>query len=58
MEPQHLAIDKPSPKFLSFLHKHYGLETIIPQMNNFVVFDGFFINRQSGEFCVWLTSIC
>lgn len=53
IEPQHLAIDKPSPKFLSFLHKHYGLETIIPQMNNFVVFDGFFTNRQSRD---WIDS--
>ncbi|XP_071443721.1 alpha-tubulin N-acetyltransferase-like [Hetaerina americana] len=37
-----LAIDRPSQKFLSFLKKHYGLETIIPQMNNFVVYDIFF----------------
>ncbi|EEB19613.1 conserved hypothetical protein [Pediculus humanus corporis] len=48
-EPVHLAIDKPSPKFLSFLNKHYGLQNIIPQMNNFVVFEGFFTGRSFGE---------
>lgn len=46
--PQHLAIDRPSEKFLSFLYKHYGLEHILPQMNNFVIFDGFF-DSESGE---------
>ena len=40
--PQQLAIDRPSEKFLSFLYKHYGLEHILPQMNNFVIFNGFF----------------
>lgn len=44
-----MAIDKPSPKLLSFLHKHYGLETIIPQMNNFVIFEGFFDNRNDRK---------
>ncbi|KAJ9581489.1 hypothetical protein L9F63_023336, partial [Diploptera punctata] len=41
--PQHLAIDRPSEKFLGFLYKHYGLHKILPQTNNFVVFEGFFI---------------
>jgi len=40
--PQHLAVDRPSDKFLFFLRKHYGLTHIIPQVNNFVVFEGFF----------------
>ncbi|KAH9496919.1 Alpha-tubulin N-acetyltransferase 1 [Bulinus truncatus] len=41
--PAHLlAIDRPSPKFLSFLKRHYGLEAVIPQVNNFVIFQGFF----------------
>jgi hypothetical protein len=40
-----LAIDRPSEKFLGFLYKHYGLEKILPQANNFVVFEGFFINN-------------
>jgi alpha-tubulin N-acetyltransferase 1 len=41
--PQYLAIDRPSGKFLGFLCKHYGLEKILPQGYNFVVFEGFFI---------------
>ncbi|PSN37578.1 Alpha-tubulin N-acetyltransferase [Blattella germanica] len=43
--PQHLAIDRPSEKFLGFLYKHYGLNKILPQTNNFVVFEGFFIDH-------------
>ncbi|XP_077986082.1 uncharacterized protein LOC144440569 [Glandiceps talaboti] len=41
-KPQHLAIDRPSPKFTSFLIKHYNLRATIPQVNHFVVFDGFY----------------
>ncbi|KAM8954364.1 alpha-tubulin N-acetyltransferase 1 isoform 2-T2 [Pelodytes ibericus] len=47
-EPQHLAIDRPSDKFLSFLRKHYNLRTAIPQVNNFVVFEGFFRDRKAS----------
>ncbi|XP_006818422.1 uncharacterized protein LOC100372923 [Saccoglossus kowalevskii] len=42
VRPQHLAIDRPSSKFTSFLMKHYKLRTTISQVNHFVVFDGFF----------------
>ncbi|XP_076272790.1 alpha-tubulin N-acetyltransferase-like [Rhynchophorus ferrugineus] len=42
VEPVKLAIDRPSDKFLGFLNKHYGLNNPIKQMNNYVVFDGFF----------------
>ncbi|XP_059826838.1 alpha-tubulin N-acetyltransferase 1 [Hypanus sabinus] len=45
VKPYHLAIDRPSSKFLSFLRKHYGLSATIPQVNNFVVFDSFFRDR-------------
>ncbi|XP_072406255.1 alpha-tubulin N-acetyltransferase 1 isoform X3 [Chiloscyllium punctatum] len=45
-KPHHLAIDRPSSKFLSFLKKHYGLAATIPQVNNFVVFESFFRDRQ------------
>ncbi|XP_069799912.1 alpha-tubulin N-acetyltransferase 1 [Dendropsophus ebraccatus] len=47
VEPQHLAIDRPSEKFLSFLRKHYNLRSTIPQVNNFVVFEGFFRDRKA-----------
>nr|DBA20566.1 TPA: hypothetical protein GDO54_017330 [Pyxicephalus adspersus] len=46
VEPQHLAIDRPSEKFLSFLKKHYNLHSTIPQVNNFVIFEGFFRDRK------------
>ncbi|XP_069054775.1 alpha-tubulin N-acetyltransferase 1 [Lepisosteus oculatus] len=46
-EPQLMAYDRPSPKFLSFLKKHCSLERCVPQVNNFVVFDGFF-REKSG----------
>ncbi|KYQ52442.1 Alpha-tubulin N-acetyltransferase [Trachymyrmex zeteki] len=42
IRPVKLAIDRPSEKFLAFLHKYYGLSKIIPQNNKFVVFEGFF----------------
>ncbi|XP_053329763.1 alpha-tubulin N-acetyltransferase 1 isoform X2 [Spea bombifrons] len=47
VEPQHLAIDRPSEKFLSFLRKHYNLRSTIPQVNNFVVFEGFFRDHRA-----------
>ncbi|CAF0800362.1 unnamed protein product [Adineta steineri] len=37
-----LAIDRPSQKCLGFLQKHYNLSAPIRQVNNFVVFSGFF----------------
>lgn len=40
--PQHLAIDRPSEKFVAFLQKHYNLTDKIKQTNNFVVFKEFF----------------
>lgn len=40
--PEQLAIDRPSEKLLAFLRKHYSLSQKIPQMNNFVIYDGFF----------------
>ncbi|XP_034150696.1 alpha-tubulin N-acetyltransferase 1 isoform X1 [Esox lucius] len=46
VDPVMMAFDRPSPKFLSFLEKHYCLKNSVPQVNNFVVFDGFFANRS------------
>ncbi|KAG8004969.1 Alpha-tubulin N-acetyltransferase 1, partial [Nibea albiflora] len=47
LEPVLMAYDRPSPKFLSFLAKHYCLTQSVPQVNNFVVFEGFFFNRSA-----------
>ncbi len=42
----HLAIDRPSDKFLALLAKHFGLTQIIPQPINYVIFVGFFDDRD------------
>ncbi|CAL8297166.1 unnamed protein product [Lota lota] len=49
MEPALMAYDRPSAKFLSFLAKHYCLTQSVPQVNNFVVYDGFFLNKSVGQ---------
>ncbi|XP_055453005.1 alpha-tubulin N-acetyltransferase 1 isoform X4 [Psammomys obesus] len=46
VEPHQLAIDRPSPKLLRFLNKHYNLESTVPQVNNFVIFEGFFAHQH------------
>ncbi|XP_031134911.1 alpha-tubulin N-acetyltransferase 1 isoform X8 [Sander lucioperca] len=48
LEPVLMAYDRPSPKFLSFLAKHYCLTPSVPQANNFVVYEGFFLNRSGS----------
>ena len=48
VKPENLAYDRPSPKFLAFLSKHYRLSNYIPQRNNFVVFRRYF-SSHSGE---------
>lgn len=51
-DPEKLAYDRPSPKLIGFLRKHYGLVDYLPQANNFVVFkryfDGVASTRQRG----------
>ena len=37
--------DRPSPKFLAFLRKHFHLANYVPQANNFVVFKEYFEAR-------------
>lgn len=37
-----VAYDRPSPKLLSFLRKHFGLNNYTPQENNYVVFKQYF----------------
>uniref|UniRef100_A0A8C6VA12 Alpha tubulin acetyltransferase 1 n=1 Tax=Naja naja TaxID=35670 RepID=A0A8C6VA12_NAJNA len=46
VEPYQLAIDRPSEKLLCFLRKHYSLSDTIPQVNNFVIFQGFFSHQH------------
>jgi hypothetical protein len=42
IDPNRLAYDKPSPKLIGFLKKHYRLKDFIPQNNNYVIFRDFF----------------
>lgn len=37
-----LAYDRPSPKLIGFLRKHFGLAKFHPQANHYVVFDAYF----------------
>ncbi|KAL0039128.1 hypothetical protein WJX77_008700 [Trebouxia sp. C0004] len=50
-----VGYDRPSPKLLAFLRKHYGLAQHIPQSNNFVVFSAYFqsTGQQSGHGTSW-----
>lgn len=41
-----LAYDRPSPKLLPFLRKHFGLSRYQPQNNNFVIFDEFYSQHK------------
>ena len=41
IDPGTLAYDRPSPKLLSFLAKHYGLTHPDLQPNRFTIFEGF-----------------
>lgn len=49
IEPVKMAIDRPSDKLLAFLNKHYKLNSPVKQMNNYVVFDGFFPEKVEKE---------
>lgn len=40
--PERLAYDRPSPKLIGFLKKHYELVDYVPQNNNYVVFNRYF----------------
>jgi len=48
IDPSKLAYDRPSPKLISFLKKHYGLSKFIPQNNNFVIFDQYWEDSTSN----------
>lgn len=46
-EPRKLAYDRPSPKLISFLRKHYNLVKYHPQNNNFVIYNQYFESKGS-----------
>lgn len=41
VKPNKLAYDRPSPKLLKFLDKHYNLTAYVPQNNNFVIYEAY-----------------
>jgi len=47
--PEALAYDRPSPKLIGFLRKHYHLAEFVPQQNNFVIFNRFFDKRAAPK---------
>ena len=49
----HLAIDRPSHKFVSFLKKYYGLKNAIPQVReNFIKSSSISSNNNDMEFVI------
>lgn len=49
ISPEKLAYDRPSPKLVCFLAKHYGLKNYERQTHNFIVFDDYFKNEFSNQ---------
>ena len=45
IEPRKMGYDRPSPKFINFLNKYFGLKNYVPQNNNFVVFKDYFVDE-------------
>jgi len=49
VDVKHLATDLPSDNLIYFLRKHYRLDYLIPQVNHFAIYDGFFNSRADLE---------
>ena len=47
--PGGLAYDRPSPKLIEFLAKHYNLRNFLPQNNSFVVFNDYYRIRPGTQ---------
>lgn len=47
--PARMGYDRPSPKLMAFLKRHYGLWNFRPQSNNFVVFQDYFGQSRGNE---------
>ena len=48
-EAWELGYDRPSPKLLGFLAKHYKLRNYSPQTNHFVVYDEYFSGQDQSK---------
>ena len=49
LDPSEFGYDRPSPKLMGFLRKHYGLVDFDHQPNNFVVFKQYFKKATSAQ---------
>ena len=49
IEARKMGFDRPSPKFINFLNKYYGLNDYVPQNNNYVVFKDYFIDEPQKK---------
>jgi len=49
LDPACFGYDRPSPKLIGFLRKHYGLVDFDPQPNNFVVFKAYFTKASTAR---------
>ena len=49
VEPRKLAYDRPSPKLIGFMSKHYRLSSFVSQPNHYVVFDQYFDDRPASS---------
>ena len=53
LPPERFAYDRPSPKLIGFLRKHYGLQDFVPQQNKFVIFEQFFSDRPTKQASIY-----
>lgn len=49
IQPHQLAYDRPSKKLMNFLDKYFGLKLYVPQNNNFVVFNDYFLDNKKKK---------
>jgi alpha-tubulin N-acetyltransferase 1 len=49
LQMKQMPIDRPSSLCLSFMKKHFGLSSFLPQANNYVVFDEFWGEEPAHE---------
>lgn len=47
VEASQLGYDRPSDKLISFLRKHYNLREYIPQNNNFIVYNDYYLQKNN-----------
>jgi len=48
VDPSKLAYDRPSPKLIGFMRKHFGLTDYVPQQNKFVIFNQYFESQKDA----------